>query len=145
MLVFSDEIAYIRFCELLVIYEAISDYGAQEFDLHSSEASLHFYLITCSSTHRTSKDGDILHFLGHLLLTLGADFTSHGLMFKAEIYQLLGFSSHDLNHQSLFLSHQLISVALHGSSFHFATVYVPDSVEHIPLLPKRKISPDIII
>ena len=97
--------------------------------------SLPFYLITCSSPHITSKDGDIL----------GADFTSHGLMFKAAIYQLLEFSSHGSNSQELFLSYQLISVALHGSSFHLAAVYVLDSVEHFLLLPKRKIPLDIII
>ena len=33
MLVFSYEIANIKFCELLVIFEAISDYGAQSFAL----------------------------------------------------------------------------------------------------------------
>ena len=88
MLVSSYEVADIVFCESLVISEAISDYGAQAFTLHSPRASLPFYLITCSSPHRTSKDGDILHSSGHLLLTLGADFTSHGLMFKATIYNL---------------------------------------------------------
>ena len=103
------------------------------------------FFITCSSPHRTSKVGDILHPPGHLLLTLGADFSSHGLMFKAEIYQLFGCSSHGLNYQSLFLSNQLISVALHGSSFHPTTLYIYDLVEHILLLPKRKIPPDIII
>ena len=107
--------------------------------------SLPFYLITRSSPRRTSKYGDILNLPGHLLLTLGADFTSHGLMFKAEIYQFVVFSSHGLNSQALFLSHQLISVALHGSSFHLAVVYVLDLVEHILLLPKRKIPPYIII
>ena len=86
-----------------------------------------------------------MHSPGHLLLTLGADFTSHGLMFKAATYQLLGFTSHGLNSQAFLLFHQLISVALHGSSLHLAAVYVPNSVEHIPPLPKRKIPPDIII
>ena len=86
-----------------------------------------------------------MHSPGHLLLTLGADFTSHGLMFKAVIYHLLGFSSHGLNSQALLFSHQLTSFALHGSSFHLAAVYVPDLVEHFLLLPKRKISVDIVI
>ena len=95
--------------------------------------------------HRTSKDGDILHSPGHLLLTLGVDFTSHGLMFKDAIYQLLGCSSHGLNYQAHFLSHQLISAALHGPSFHRAIVYISDSVEYIILLPKRKITLDIRI
>ena len=65
-------------------------------------------------------------------------------MFKAPIYQFLGFSSHGSNFQACFLSHQLISVALHGSSFHLAAVYVPDLVEHILLLPKMNITPEII-
>ena len=66
-------------------------------------------------------------------------------MFKASIYQLFGFSSDGSNYQALFLSHQSISVALHGSNFHLTVVYVPDSVEHFLILPKRKIHPDIII
>ena len=66
-------------------------------------------------------------------------------MFKAATYHFLGFTSHGLNSQALSLSHQLISVALHGSSFHLAVVYVLDLVEHIPLLPKRKIPIEIII
>ena len=113
--------------------------------LHCPRASLPIYLITCSSPHRTSKEGDILHSLGHFLLTIGVDFTSHGSLFKAAIYHSLGFYSHGLNSQAHFLSHQLISVSLHGSSFHLAIVYICDSVEHIILLPKRKIPPDIII
>ena len=97
MSLFSHEFTDIIFYGKLVIFEAISYYGAQEFALHSPMASLPFYLITCSSPDRTSKDEDILHSLGHFLLTLGADFTSHGLMFKDEIYQFLGFSPHGLN------------------------------------------------
>ena len=101
--------------------------------------------MTCSSPHSTSKDGDILHSPGHLLLTPGADFNSHGLMFKGAIYKLLGFTSHGSNSQAILLSHRLISIALHGSSFHLVVVYVPNSVEHTPLLPNRKIKPGIII
>ena len=52
---------------------------------------------------------------------------------------------HGLNPQALFLSYQLISVALHGSNFHPTAVYVPHSFEHIILLPKRKIPPYIFI
>ena len=61
MLIFSHEFADIIFCESLVILEAISYYGAESFTLHSPKTSLPSYLITCSSPHRTSKDGDILH------------------------------------------------------------------------------------
>ena len=90
MLVFSYEFSDIIFCQSSVISEAISGYGAQSFSLDSPRASLLFYLITCSSPHRTSKEGDILHSPRHLLLKLGADFNSHGSMFKAEIYHFLG-------------------------------------------------------
>ena len=143
MLVFSYEIADIRFCELLDIYEAISYYGAQLFSLHIPKASLP--LVTCSSPHITSKEEDILHPPGHLLPILGADFKTHDLFFKVEIYQFLGFSSHGLNSQAPFLSLQMISAALHGSSFHHAAVYISDSVQCIVLLPKWKIPLDIFI
>ena len=66
MLVFSYEFYDIIYCELLNIFEAISYYGAQSFSLHSPKDSLPIYLITCSSPHRTSKHGDILHSPRHL-------------------------------------------------------------------------------
>ena len=125
----------------MVIYKAISDYGSQAFALHNPRASLP--LVTCSSPHKTSKEEDILHPSGDLLLTLGADFTTHRLFFKASTYQFLECSSHGSNPQALFLSYQLISVALHGSSFHPTAGYISDLVEHIILLPKRKIPPEI--
>ena len=117
MSVFSYEFFDIIFCGSLVIFEVILDYGAQAFTLHSPMASLPIYLITCSSPHKTSKDGEVLHSPGHWILTVGDDFTSHGLIFKDAVYQFLGISSHGSNSQALFLSHQLISVALHGSIF----------------------------
>ena len=67
MSVFSHDFSDIIFCGSMVIVEAISYYGVESFTLHSPRASLPFYLITCSSPHETSKDGDILHSLGHLL------------------------------------------------------------------------------
>ena len=94
MLILSHEFVDIIFCESLDILEAISGYGAQAFALHGPRTSLPFYLITCSSPHNTSKDGDIMHSPRHLLLTLGADFKSHGLMFKDATYNFLGFTSH---------------------------------------------------
>ena len=74
MSVFSNEFVDIILCGSLLIFEATSYYGAQEFILHSPRPSLPFYLTTCSSPHRTSKDGDIMHSHGHFLLTLGYDF-----------------------------------------------------------------------
>ena len=97
MLVLSYEFDCIRFCELLVIYEEISYYGAQAFVLNIPRASLP--LVTCSSPHRTSKEEDIMHPPGHLLLKIGADFNTHGLLLKDDIYHILGCSSHDSNSQ----------------------------------------------
>ena len=73
MLVSSFEVADILFCESLDISEAISDYGAQAFTLQSPRDSLP--LVTKASPHGTSKEEDILHPHGHLLLRFGADFT----------------------------------------------------------------------
>ena len=98
-----------------------------------------------SVPHRTSKEEDILYPPGHLLLTLGDVFTPHGLLFMAATYQFLECSSHGLNPQEPFLTYQLISVALHGSNLHPAAVYISDLLEHIILLPKRKIPIDIMM
>ena len=80
-----------------------------------------------------------------MLLTLGADFTTHGFLFMAATSQFLECSSHVLNPQEPFLTYQLTSVALHGSSIHSAAVYISDLVEHIILLPKRNIPLDIMM
>ena len=141
MLVSSYEVADILLCDSLSISEAISDYGAQAFALNSPSASLP--LITCSSPHRTSKEEDFLHPLGHLLLTLEDVLTTHGFLFMDATYQFLEFSSHVLNPQEHFLTYQLTLFALHGSNIHSTAVYISDLVEHIILLPKRKIPPDI--
>ena len=143
VLVSSYGVAGILFCYSLAIFEAMSAYGAQAFALDSPRASLP--LVTYSSPHRTSKEEDILHPLGHLLLIIGDDFTTHGFLFKAATYQFLECSSHGLNPQEPFLSLQMISVALHGSSFHRATTYISYSVECIVFLPKWKIPLDIFI
>ena len=125
---FSHDFANFKFFESLDILEAISYYGTQEFNIHGPRTYLPSYLITSSSPQSTSKDGDILHSPGHFLLTPRADFTSHGSMFKDETYKLIGFNSHGSNSQEFFLSHQLMLVVVHGSSFHLVVVYVPDSV-----------------
>ena len=95
VLVSSYEVADMLFCESLDISEAISDYGAQAFALHSPRASLP--LVTCSSPHKTSKEEDILHPHGHLFLRFGADFTTHGFLFKDERYQFLECDLLDIN------------------------------------------------
>ena len=139
----SHEFADIIFYESLVIYEAISYYGTQSFTLQSPGDSLP--LITCSSPHRTSKEEDILHLPKHLLLTLGADFTTHGLLFMDVTYQFLDCSSHVLNPKEPFFTYQLTLVSLHGSSLHPVAVYISDLFEHIIIIPKRKIPPDIMM
>ena len=60
-------------------------------------------------------------------------------------YQILECSSHVLNPQEPFLTYQLTSVALHGSNLHLAAIYISDLVEHIIILPKRKIPLDIMM
>ena len=70
MSIFSHKFVDIIFFESLVIFKSISYYGDQTFTLHSPRDSLPSYLITCSSPHRTSKDGDILHSPRHLELIL---------------------------------------------------------------------------
>ena len=141
VLVSSYEVADILLCDSLTVSEAISYYWAQAFTLHSPRSSL--LLVTCSSPHRTGKEEYFLHPPGHLLLTLGVVFTTHGFLFMATTYHFLECSSHGLNPQEIFLTYQLISVALHGSNLHLETVYIYYLVEHIILLPKRKIPLDI--
>ena len=84
MLVFSHEFVDIRFCESLDILDDILDYGAQSFSLHGPIPPPPSCSITFSSPYSSSKDGYLLHLLGHLLLTLRDDISSHGSMFKDE-------------------------------------------------------------
>ena len=86
-----------------------------------------------------------MHPPGHLLLKLGAVLTTYGFLFVDETYQFLEFFSHVLNPQEPFLTYQLTSVALHGSSIHPTVVYIFYLVAHIILLSKRKIPPDIMM
>ena len=76
---------------------------------------------------------------------MGADFTTHVFIFKAATDKFLECSTHGLNPQEPFLSLQMISATLHGSSFHRVAVYISDSIECIVLLPKWKIPLDIFI
>ena len=86
-----------------------------------------------------------MHSLGQFLLTYGADFTSLGSIFKAATSQLLGFTSHGSNSQAVLLAHQFTSVSLHGPIIYYGVVYVSDLVEKIHVLPRKKITPSIII
>ena len=84
----------------LDILEAIPYYGAQEFSLHGPSHPLPSYMITCTLPYSDNEIGDILHLLGHLLLTSRVDFTSFGSMFKSRTYQLLGITSLGSNSQA---------------------------------------------
>ena len=59
----------------------------------------------------------------------GSNYSPGGSKFKSKEYH--------------FLSHQCNSVVLHGLRIHHAVV--PELVENTPLLPKKKIPPDIFI
>ena len=60
-------------------------------------------------------------------ILFGLNYSPSGSKFKSEEYHLL--------------SHQCISIVLHGLRIHDANV--PEFIEHIPLLPKKNIPPDI--
>ena len=62
-------------------------------------------------------------------ILFGSNYSPSGSKFKYEEYHLL--------------SHQCISVVLHGLRIHHAAI--PELIEHIPLLPKKNIPPDIFI
>ena len=90
-------------------------------------------MITCTYPLCVNEVGGIIHSLGQLY---GVDFISIGSNFK---------SLHHLGaeYKSQEISHYWISVVIHGPSFHPAVVFDPS--EHISLLPKKKIPPDISI
>ena len=80
------------------------------------------------------------HSIGHLFNLSGVDFISIGSKFKSSHHIGIDYNSQG---PSVFLSHHWISVVLHGPSFHHVVVLDPG--EHISLLPKKKIPPEIII
>ena len=96
----SHECTVVMDSDSLDILEAIPYYGAQEFSLHVPIHPLPSYMITCTLPYSDNEIGDILHLLGHLLLTSRVDFTSFGSMFKSRTYQLLGITSLGSNSQA---------------------------------------------
>ena len=100
-------------------------------------------MITCVSPCSASKYGDLLHSLGCLILSFGVGCTSHALKHKVHQDSFVCDSNIKMNEHSMFLFCQIILVALHGLRIYYIVFYVPNQVEHIPLLPKRKISPEI--
>ena len=141
----SHEFTDVMDSDSLDILEAISCYRAQVFSLHGPRPPLPSCMITCTLPYNDNEIGDILHSLGNVLLKPRCYFTSHGSMFKDEKYHFLRFTSRGFNYEELFLFHQCTSVSLHGPIIYYAHVYVPDSDEHIHVLPKRKIHLVLII
>ena len=82
-----------------------------------------------------------------LAYSLGAYTTTFGSMFQDNLVSFgLDLKKFKYGEHPLFLSHQFTSVSLYCYGFHLVVVYVLDSVDHFLLIiPKRKISPDIII
>ena len=111
------------------------------------------------------EDGEVLSItmahLGLLFHLLGLDYNLLLNFMLQEPYDSFGItysqppsvsSGHDIlfgsrikskGHHSL--SYQCISVVLHGPRIHHAIVHIPKLVEHIQLLHKKKIPPDILI
>ena len=91
----------------------------------------------------------MMHLLGvdynlHSKLMLQDPYDSLGITYSQELKVSFGngilFGSRFMYEEHHLLSYQCISVVLHGLRIHHATV--PELIEHIPLLPKKKI-PDI--
>ena len=97
--------------------------------------------------------------LGLLFHILAADYNIYSKLMLQDPYDPLGVTysqefSVSFKHGILFgskfkseehhsLSHQCISVVIHGLRIHHATA--PELVEHIPLLPKKNIPLDIFL
>ena len=83
----------------------------------------------------------------HLKLMLQDPYDSLGVTYCQSLQVSFGhgilFGSRFNSEENHSLSYQCISVVLHGMRIHHAIV--PELVEHIPLLPKKKIPPDILI
>ena len=144
-------ISWVQLVKLLIFYflnHYIFVKLYQTMELKHSISTVPMLLYHWSHAHLLTelvKKKVILHLPEHLLLTLGDDFTTHGFLFMATTYQFLECSSHVLNPQEPFLTYQLTSVALHGSSLHPSAAYISDLVEHIILLSKRNIPPEIMM
>ena len=71
------------------------------------------------------------------------DLNLHGLKCQAHQDSFGPNSKIKLNEHSIFLFCQIISVSLHDTIIYYATIDVLDKVEHIPILPKKEIPPNI--
>ena len=55
------------------------------------------------------------------------------------------FGSKFKSKEQPWLYYQCILVVLHGPKIHHAAVHITNLVDHIPLLPKKRTPPDILI
>ena len=78
-----------------------------------------------------------------MILPFGAESTSHGLKYQSHQDSFEIHFKIKLNAHSLLPFCHIISLSLHGPINSYADVYVADQLEHIPLLPKNNIPPDI--
>ena len=126
---------------------------------------IYSYMIPSTNFQSCTKDGEALAItmahLGLLFHLLGFDYNLLLNLMLQEPYDLLGVTYSQalqvsFGHGTLVgskfkskdqpsLSYQCISVVLHGPRIHHVVVHNPKLVEHIPLLPKKKIPPDILI
>ena len=111
------------------------------------------------------EDGEALAItmahLGLLFHLLGVDYNLISKLMLQEPYDSLGVtyyqalqvsfgngtlvSSKFKSEEKPSLYYQCISVVLHGPRIHHVVVHIPELVEHSPILPKKKIPPDILI
>ena len=78
MSVHSYELLILHFVISWIFLEATSYFGAHAFSLHGMSSFVSSCSITYSSPHSARNDGDLLHSLGLMLLSYGAEYNSHG-------------------------------------------------------------------
>ena len=83
MSVYFYELLILHFVISWIILEATSDFGVQASTLHIPRSSVSSCSITYSSRHNARNDADLLHSFGCMLLSFGAESTSHGLKYES--------------------------------------------------------------
>ena len=107
---------------------------------------IHCMIMIGKSSQNCTKDGGHHHSLGVDPTSFGLDFGSKFMVALASFQVSFGpnlrmFKSSE-NHSNS-LDYQCYPIALHGHTVHPAVDYVPNPVEQIPLLSRRKTPPDI--
>ena len=122
-------------------------------------------MIASTNFQSFTEDGEafsiIMTHLGLLFHLLGDDYNLFSNLMFQEPYDSLGVTYSQalqvsFGHVTLVglkfkseerpsLYYQCILVVLHGPRIHHPAVHIPELVEHIPLLPKKKIPLDILI